>query len=247
MNPFFTGVTPAQAEEFIEENRRKAFLIACRSPSLWGSRADLHRRAANRIYDLASNAHEREMKRWVTEDHLSGARELQGEELEDARESALFAEYPLLIGYALECALKGILLMSRPDLVVDDSRLHTLVLTHDLVRLAREIKIDTTYEEQQALRVITEYVVWGKYPVPKELADMPSPVDPDDKASMRMRFPYQFHDPRARLLVDAVYSKVARAFIDARDVWREKDSVSRASDISPNSACDLTIAEADKV
>ena len=94
----------------------------------------------------------------------------------------LIAEYYLLIGYTLECLLKGYLLAILPELVQNGIRIDRLIVTHDLVELCRDANMTVSDEENQLLGFLTQCIIWrSKYPVPLKLADTPSPLEPPNQ------------------------------------------------------------------
>jgi hypothetical protein len=99
----FSDATPEQERTFIEERRKSAFLAACRWPLSWLRPARRHKRAADILYEIAHDAYERDMARWLTEvkDGLPGggiSRTLEGQELIDHYNIELLEEYLLLAG-----------------------------------------------------------------------------------------------------------------------------------------------------
>ena len=218
MGEIFHDMTREQEQEFIEERRKSAFLTASQSPSRWLSTAERHKRAADILDGIAHAAHEREMERMQKElkrtkakmdkqglTSWSESRTLEGAELSNYLDSELLGEYLLLAGYALECILKGYLLATRPELVKDNEKLDRLVTIHNLVQLCRDCDISLSPLEQQVLDVIIWHVKWGKYPVPKDLKDMPSPVEPNQR---RLDIPGSpFHKRKIQTLVDELYQR----------------------------------------
>lgn len=134
------------------------------------------------------------------------SRTLEGDELDDYLNADLFSDYLLLAGYALECVLKGCLLSQRPELVNSDKKLDGLVTTHNLAQLCRSCGIDLSHQEQQLAEAMTWQILWGKYPAPKELKDMPSPVE-QTKPRLDVRGSV-FHDRQVKEVVDGLYQRV---------------------------------------
>ncbi len=218
MGRIFRDATPEQEQEFIEERRKSAFLAASKSPSRWLSTAGRHKRAADILYEVAHAAHEREMARMknetvrirvkMTKQGLSSwseSKTLEGAELNDYLDSELLSEYLLLAGYALECILKGCLLAMRPELVKDNDKLDSMVTTHKLVRLCHDCEIPLSPLERQLLDIITWHVEWRKYPVPKDLKDMPSPVEPNQRPLDIPGSP--FNERKVQTLVNELYQR----------------------------------------
>ena len=171
--------------------------------------ADRHKRAADILYKVAHAAHEREMARFRAEFKRgipgSKSRTLKGKELCDYLDSELLSEYLLLAGYALECILKGCLLAMQPELVKDNKKLDKTVTTHDLERLCEYCKIPLSSLERQLLNIIKLHVDWRKYPVPKDVKDMPSPVEPNTTPLDIPGSP--FHERKIQKLVDELYQR----------------------------------------
>jgi len=216
MGKIFRDATPEEEREFIEERRKFAFLTASQSPSSWFRNADRHKRAADILYEIAHTAHERQMARMLKEfertkaeikkqglTSRSESRTLEGEELQDFLDSELLSDYLLLAGYALECILKGCLLARQPELVEDDKKLAKMVTTHNLERLCRDCGISLSPLERQVIDIIAWHVDWRKYPVPKDLKDMPSPVEPNPTPLDIPGSP--FHERKVQKLVDGLY------------------------------------------
>lgn len=216
MGRIFRDATPEKEQAYIEERRKFAFLAASRWPSSWFGAAERHKRAADVIYEVAHAAHEREMDRLHKEfqrtkaemdkegsKSRSESRILEGEELQDFLDSELLSDYFLLAGYAIECILKGCLLAGQPALVEDDKKLAKTVTNHNLERLCRDCGISLSPLERQIIGIIAQHVDWRKYPVPKNLEDMPSPVEPNLTPLDIPGSP--FHKRKVQKLVDGLY------------------------------------------
>ena len=214
MGKIIHGMTPEEERKFIEERRKSAFLTASQSPSRWYSVADRHKRAADILYEIAHAADERETERRVEEfkrtsakmkklglKSYSESKTLEGVEISDFLDTELLSEYLLLVGYALECILKGYLLTTQPELIENDEKLVKNVTTHNLLQLCSDCNIKLSKTEKQVLDWITLNVEWRKYPVPKDRKNMPSPVEPSQKS---LGIP-PFHDRKLKLSIDQIY------------------------------------------
>ena len=195
MNPL--GISEAEFNALAERRRSEQFLAACRYPGGWLDRAMLHKRGADILFEKAYTASQRNLSRLLatTKDKSavqSASRKLEGQELEDFHDERLLGEYLLLIGYALECVLKGYLLAIIPELVVDEKRLDKLVANHDLIQLCHDCAIDLSTEEERLLKLITRHILWGKYTAPWTVKDMPGWIHPDDQEekSLAVNNPY---------------------------------------------------------
>ncbi|KHT49323.1 hypothetical protein [Vibrio sinaloensis] len=72
-----------------------------------------------------------------------------------------YATYKMLMGMSFEALLKGLLIESQQVPISN-------LATHDLVDLAKTLGLILSKEENKALTVLTDYVLWaGKYPMPK--------------------------------------------------------------------------------
>jgi hypothetical protein len=93
----------------------------------------------------------------------------------------------------------------KPELVENDIKLAKTVTTHKLVQLCRECKIPLSPLEKQLLDIITWHVEWRKYPVPKGLKNMPSPVEPNQRLLDIPGSP--FHERKVQTLVNELYQR----------------------------------------
>jgi hypothetical protein len=212
MGRLFADATPEQEQAFVEERRKFQFLAACRWPLSWLIPARRHKRAADILYDIAYEANEREMIRWLAEikdglPNSSVSRTLEGQELLDHQNTELLGDYFLLAGYAIECVLKGYLIALLPELVKDEKQLDKLILTHDLCQLCHECAIVLSQEEQELLYLITRHIVWGKYAAPIKVEDMPSWVDTEDDKKKSLSIGNPFHQRRVQSLVNGVFQR----------------------------------------
>jgi hypothetical protein len=138
--------------------------------------------AADRLYDLYYEATEREIRR-AREEFKSGreseSSRFEGQELEDAWDSMLIRPYYLLVGYAVENLLKGILMVQHPEYFQPSGKM-TRIRTHDLLGICGHCRIPLTQEESNLLKRLKRCIEWqGKYPVPLNGNDMPPIRLPD--------------------------------------------------------------------
>ena len=215
MGRIFSDATPEQEKEFIEERRKSAFVDASKNPSLWYISARRHKRAADILYEVAYAAYEREIIRERKEfkrtqikvqkkglSSYSESKTLKGKELSDYLDSELLSEYLLLVGYSLECILKGYLISKQSQ---NQYKLDGKITNHKLVRLFQDCNIPLSPLEQKVLDFITLNVEWRKYPVPKELKKMPSPVEPSDDSP---GIPFNpLHERKLSILIDNLYDR----------------------------------------
>jgi hypothetical protein len=147
-------------------------------PNSWLEAAHRHMRAANILCDVYVVGKERKWQRLKRDIELNIRRDgpwtPEGEELEELRDADLIWEYCLLAGYAIECMLKGYCLATKPELIVNNEEMHKDITTHDLTKLASMCDLPLSEEESKMLSFLTDQIVWGKYPGPKDVAGIPS-------------------------------------------------------------------------
>lgn len=218
MNPL--GISDNLFRTLTEKRRTEHFLAACRWPEMWQRRALLHKRAADLIYDVCFKAWERDIARLQAElaNRIPGAsqsRVVEGEEREDFEDQLMLGEYLILVGYGLECLLKGYLLAIIPDLASDE-HLDKLIAVHELSKLCHECGIALSPEEDRLMQVITRSIVWGKYTAPIKKKHMPSWIAPEDQEEKSLAVPNPFHERRVQVLTDAVFDRASRRLEDER-------------------------------
>jgi hypothetical protein len=206
------GIPEEKWKALAEQRRSENFFHACRTPGRWLHRAAMHKYAADILYRIGFEASERSIARMLAEIRSggpkSGARTLEGQELQDHIDQDLLQEYLLLAGYALECLTKGYLLAVLPELV-DEKRIDRTITTHDLPGLFHECGVQVTDSELELLKLMTRHIVWGKYTAPLYLRDMPSWIAPEDQAEKSLCISNPFIERRVQVLVDAMYSRMA--------------------------------------
>jgi hypothetical protein len=119
-------------------------------------------------------------------------------------DTELLNDYLLLAGYALECVLKGCLLAKKPEFIKED-KLDDNITKHDIVMLYNECGIKLSILERQVLEILRWHLEWRKYPAPKKLKDMPSPVEPSNKQLDIPGSP--FHGRKLQLIIDGLYNR----------------------------------------
>jgi hypothetical protein len=82
-------------------------------------------------------------------------------------------DYCLLIGYALECLLKGILVKQNPSIIHDELKLDPVLKSHDLTMLCKRADIALSPIEHNLLVNIENIVTVWKYPVPLDVNKYP--------------------------------------------------------------------------
>lgn len=94
------------------------------------------------------------------------------------RDQFLMEPYLLLSGYAIELLLKAVLLVRRPEIVVDGTLLSKAWTGkgtgHALQRLADEADLDRSPDEDDLLVRLEAFITWsGRYPVPTKSSSYP--------------------------------------------------------------------------
>ncbi|MGB5135913.1 MAG: hypothetical protein WBN89_12140 [Prochlorococcaceae cyanobacterium] len=133
---------------------------------------------------------------------------LTGDELEDMLDQQFIAEYLLLVGYAIECLLKGFLLSSKPELAIDGQRLGKSVAIHDLPQICHDCSIDVDAEELRLLKLMTRHIAWGKYTAPVKVQHMPSWVHPNDQEEKSLAVGNAFVDRRVQGLSNILFNRL---------------------------------------
>ena len=165
-------------DELNESIRSLLFKYGFLSPSAWKRKATRLKYAADRLFDLYDEATTRFLQRFSKEAeegigpvaawHSATEAEL-GREVTDI---SLITEYCLLMGYALENLLKGVLMAKHPEYFKPDSKIKN-ICSHKLVSLYKRCSLHVTADEEELLKKLTDHIEWvGKYPVPLEMAGM---------------------------------------------------------------------------
>lgn len=147
-------------------------------PSSWKRKAARLKYAADRLFDLYDKSRTRFLERFTEEAesgkgpveawHAAPESEL-GKEIADI---GLLTEYCVLMGYAIENLLKGILMGAHPEYFKPDAKI-TDVRSHNLISLCKRCSLPFTSDEEDLLKRLTEHIEWvGKYPVPLEVSMM---------------------------------------------------------------------------
>lgn len=174
-------------------------------PNSWLEAANRHMRAANILRDVYVKGEERKVQLHMRDIDLNilhdGPWTPEGEELEAMLDADLIWDYCFLAGYAIECMLKGYCLASKPELIVDKERMHKDITNHELVALASMCDLPLSEDEKKMLSFLTEQIVWGKYPGPKDVERLPS------------SYPFPLPD-RVQAFVDRTYTELYDTNLD---------------------------------
>lgn len=80
-----------------------------------------------------------------------------------------FRPAEMLLGFAVENALKGIIIVGDPTLTSED-KLARIIRSHNLCDLATDAKVILNVQEEAILHALTCLVVWaGRYPTPSRI------------------------------------------------------------------------------
>jgi len=165
-------------DDLNESIRQLMFKYGFIEPSSWIRKAARLKYAADRLFDIYETSNARFHERFtdeaeagtgpVTVWHATPQVEL-GKDIADI---SLLTEYCLLMGYAIENLLKGLLMAIHPECFKPDTKV-TAVQGHSLIKLCNRCSVALTPDEEDLLTRLTEHIVWvAKYPVPLELTQM---------------------------------------------------------------------------
>jgi hypothetical protein len=132
-------------------------------PGVWELRANNLKRAADNAYEICYDAIIR----------IGQCAKEGGEQNpQDHQDVLVIKVYYLLMGYALENLLKGILIMRKPEKYVQQGSLKGLK-THKLVKLFEDCRLPVDPETKKLLEKLTLHIKWqGRYPVSLRAEDM---------------------------------------------------------------------------
>lgn len=155
----------------------RQFELCCTLPLSWKAVFFNLKRAADQLFDRYHDSTLRSVRMFLEETQaaraagitLSVSRTLEGQELEDHRDGGLISVYYLLVGYAVENLLKGLLMIQHPEYFKPEVKL-VEIRSHNMVALAKRCGITVSPDEERLLVKLSEHVEWrGKYPVPLEI------------------------------------------------------------------------------
>jgi hypothetical protein len=207
-----------------EQIKARQFEAGARWAISWKSASMTLKYAADRLYNHYNDGQNRISMRLLEEfeksERKAGSRtlKLEGQELIDYRDGGLISVYFLLIGYAIENLLKGILMIKHPEYFKPDQKIVD-IQSHDLVGLTKRCKIVLQQEETVLLTKLTTYVVWqGKYAIPLRSDEMFGEMKPDGTWVTRGE---AFHGRKTQQEVDRLYIKL----------WNELERIKPAEEI----------------
>jgi hypothetical protein len=86
---------------------------------------------------------------------------------------ATFSVRAMLLGYAIECAVKGLWVRSGKKIVKDGKFVGVPVADHDLLRLSKIVGFSPSTAETNVLEKLTKFIRFaGRYPIAKNANDM---------------------------------------------------------------------------
>jgi hypothetical protein len=130
------------------------------------------------------------------------------EEEDEYYDMKLIDDYFLLIGYAIECLAKGVLLREKPELLKDDKELKGNARTHRLVAICDEIKLSLNKVEKKYLNTLERIMTWGRYELPREAKNLPSPISITEQERMGIRFGNNPFKPEIKATLDDVFDRL---------------------------------------
>lgn len=135
------------------------------TPEAWRRTSISFKRSADIIWEKWFNVFKR----------LDGDRPLKVTSQECGDIYLLLPIFLLLVGFAIENALKGLLIAEDPSIVESKVKWKIKSGGHDLRELYKQTNLSITAEEQELLDALTQAVIWaGRYPVPKNHKNEPN-------------------------------------------------------------------------
>jgi len=210
----------------MEDARVGQFKLGATLPISWKYHSLLLRHAASRLYELQYDANLRiiraqlELKPGEKTDSI---RTLEGPELLDHQDAQLISVYFLLMGYAIENLLKGILILQHPEYFKPTGKMED-IKTHDLSGLCRRCGIQFEDTETLLLDTLHTHIEWmGKYPIPLD-GDKMWPIKQADGTWKQVDHAFDGMETYQR--IDSLYTKT----------WRELDRIQGHSseDLQPS-------------
>jgi hypothetical protein len=189
-------------------------------PGSWRRKATALKRAADHLYERYELGCTRYLNRFSDEEGGTGTTSTwdtaSEEELgEDIANMSLITEYSLLMGYAIENLLKGILMADHPDYFKPGQKI-TDIRSHNLSALCKRCGFVVSDAEAKSLMKLTEYIEWlGKYPVPLVETAMYPKKDENghwDGAHDR------FRGNKVKVIVDSLYSQFHAELVSREDM-----------------------------
>jgi hypothetical protein len=164
-----------------EDQKREMYVRLWRLPGAWADAANRHWLCAEALYEKAIVAHDRwqkyirqKMEERAAAKITSGTRDLTPEEhLLLVEELGYIDEFFLLIGYAVECGLKGCRVAANPSLISDEMKADSSIRSHDLNAHCAGCGITVSDDERKLLEVLTYQIKHGKYPAPTKPIEVP--------------------------------------------------------------------------
>jgi hypothetical protein len=178
-------------------------------PSSWRRKAARLKYAADCLFERYEAARTRLLQRFSKEEGGTGitstwATAPEAEFGKDVTDISLITEYSLLMGYALENLLKGILMAQHPEYFKPGEKI-TDVRSHNLLSLCKRCSLTVSAAEEDILKKLTDHTEWiGKYPVPLEEASMYPMKRPDgtwDGAADK------FGGNKIKMTIEGLYSR----------------------------------------
>jgi hypothetical protein len=120
----------------------------------------------------------------------------------------------LLYAFAIENALKGLIVASKPHLI-NDEKLSRALTSHDLIALAREAEFTVHREEEVVLKALSELSVWaGRYPVARTRSEHEGKPNSDELLDYGSAHPVmrRFFDRAYRALEDKLPKPIESRF-----------------------------------
>jgi hypothetical protein len=155
----------AQIDDILNEQiRKKQFRYGAQLPISWKMQALKLKRASDKIFISSFNARK----------EIWAKSESNSDTLADHIDVQLISVYLLLMGFAIENLIKGLLFFQHPEYLIDDKQLSREVTGGHNLRHLFELS-DWTFESKDKhwLECLSIYITWaGRYPIPLNLTAM---------------------------------------------------------------------------
>lgn len=139
------------------------------SPVSWRFKAKGLRHAADRLYSLYHEGFTRDHNNFLINGPKEG--ELSDEDKTNLWDSMMISEVFLLISYAIENLLKGLLIAKFPEKITLTSKIN--LGNHDLDSIAKRCNLNLSLRQIDVLQSLELTIKWaGKYPIPLDANDI---------------------------------------------------------------------------
>lgn len=159
-----------------EEEVRNQFIVHG-GPASWLSLAEELEEAA----DILWRIRERQGKRLMAKTKIVQGEKQPRRVVETAEAPSISRPYVVLVGYALENVVKGLLIARHPE-YINSGKLKGGIGHHHLTNLVGRLDdLDLTPAEREMCEILEEAIpYWGRYPIPKNQSQLSAEVAVDE-------------------------------------------------------------------